>query len=104
MLGPAGCSLVSRMGETPSAAAAAPSPAASPSTTPVAGRPAADLRTRARALGRRPWARELAAVTLTCVASLVVATTALRLWDSPDLHIPLAYGGDGLGILTVFKG
>src|SRR4051794_15624277 len=92
------------MDETPSAATAAPSPAPSPSTPPVAGRSAADLRARARMFGRRPWARELAAVAFTCLASIILAAIALQLWDSPDLHLPLAYGVDSLGILAVFKG
>ena len=79
--------------------------AETPSTAPAAGRSVADLRTRARAASRRPWARELFALAFACLASIVLATIALQLWDSPDLHQPLVYGnGDGLGVLATFKG
>ena len=33
-----------------------------------------------------------------------MATIALQLWDSPDLRVPLASRGDGLGVLASFKG
>src|SRR3954452_12853618 len=92
------------MAETPTAATAASSPASSPSTAPVGGRSAADLRARARGISGRPWVRELAALGVTCLASIVLATIALQLWDSPYLHLPLAYSGDGVGVLATFKG
>ncbi|MDA0171535.1 hypothetical protein OJ998_20710 [Solirubrobacter taibaiensis] len=92
------------MGETSSAETAASSPAPSQSTAPVAGRSTAGLSARVRTRASEPWARELAALAFTCLASIVMAVIALQLWDSPDLHQPIAYASDGLGVVSTFKG
>ncbi|WCB96572.1 hypothetical protein DSM104299_05334 [Baekduia alba] len=47
--------------------------------------------------------RELAALTVACVASVVIAVIALQLWDSPSLRLPIASESDGLFTLGIFK-